>query len=1228
MNYNFEKKKSKKLIFIVAIAVIVLAVAGVIFAQSFSDNKGYRTISVVEVSGNVGVVKDGIEYAAYPGMLLQEGHEIITMGNSYVRLVLDDDKYVKLESGSKLVFETLGFLGSGKTSMKLERGSLSTELVKPLGADEEYVVNTPNAVLAVRGTFFRVEIDNSNAGKVTANVMTYGGSVASKRILPTGEVVKEEVLIDAGYKTTINKDAKDTVYVVEDVEGTIDATGDGKVDLAPIKTEDIPDDDLVDVYFAAENGHELFITVEEAKENIENREIVLEEKVSVYEKAEEVKKEQEAAAGTKTNSTSSDVIANDSKPLQKEEDKPETEENIPVVAPGIITDGDAKPHTHKYIENITAEPDCEKEGEKTFTCDCGDTYTEVIAALGHKPVNDGDKDCHSRCHVCGKILSADHESLESTRTEATCEKTGSVTYKCDCGYEYTEVIEALGHTEVNGGTEDCHKKCDTCGEILSAEHTYTENIVSEATCTASGLKKYSCDCGYEYTEEIEATGHTEVNGGTEDCHIKCDVCGEILSTEHEFTENIIYNSDCIAPGEKMYSCDCGYDYTEEIPATGHGWYDWMTLTEATCEKDGVKTRQCGYCLSSEEESIPALGHDYATEFTLDAEATCTTAGSQSKHCSRCDSKSEVTEIPMTGHTPVDGATADCHSKCDVCGETLSEEHEFTENIIYNPDCEDIGSKMYSCDCGYDYTEEIEALGHDYDTEFTVDIEATCTTAGSQSKHCSRCDSKSEVTEIPMTGHTPVDGATADCHSKCDVCDEVLNTEHNAVESDRTEPSCEITGLVVYSCDCGYEYDEVIPETGHNYVAKIDEPTNTENGRTYEQCSNCDDIINEKVIVALNTVNFPDDNFLSYLESGYNTDGVAGLSQEEISTITSLVLKGEGSEGVISLDGGISDLAGIEYLTELTTLDVSYNANLTSLDLSANTKLVTLNAACTGITSIDISGCIALESLNLGYCTSLTELDLTANTELVEIIVNNTGLSDISLASVYYYTTWLDIRGTSISEFKFYKFQNLQIVKFDASLTSADFESNNYITDMYIGAGTGLNTLNITMVTLENVVFEGITGITEIQATQAVRLKSINTSYCPELTQMYVSGTSINEVDFSQNTKLEILSISDCHSFYYLDLSNLSSLQALHITNCSLLQFLNVSKTGIYELDLTGCTMLTSVTADNTAISSLDLTPCASTLTTLSVRNCTSLTSLDTSMCTNLTSFDKTGSGLE
>ncbi|MCH5343390.1 MAG: sigma-70 family RNA polymerase sigma factor [Acetatifactor sp.] len=41
------------------------------------------------------------------------------------------------------------------------------------------------------------------------------------------------------------------------------------------------------------------------------------------------------------------------------------------------------PHEHVYKEEITKEATCEADGVKTFTCECGDSYTEVIKATGH-----------------------------------------------------------------------------------------------------------------------------------------------------------------------------------------------------------------------------------------------------------------------------------------------------------------------------------------------------------------------------------------------------------------------------------------------------------------------------------------------------------------------------------------------------------------------------------------------------------------------------------------------------------------------------------------------------------------------------------------------------------------------------------------------------------------------------------------------------------------------------
>lgn len=40
-------------------------------------------------------------------------------------------------------------------------------------------------------------------------------------------------------------------------------------------------------------------------------------------------------------------------------------------------------HVHAYVETITKDATCEADGEKTLTCECGDTYSEVVPTPGH-----------------------------------------------------------------------------------------------------------------------------------------------------------------------------------------------------------------------------------------------------------------------------------------------------------------------------------------------------------------------------------------------------------------------------------------------------------------------------------------------------------------------------------------------------------------------------------------------------------------------------------------------------------------------------------------------------------------------------------------------------------------------------------------------------------------------------------------------------------------------------
>ena len=98
-------------------------------------------------------------------------------------------------------------------------------------------------------------------------------------------------------------------------------------------------------------------------------------------------------------------------------------------------------HKHSYESKITKKAACETAGERTYTCKiCGDSYTESIAATGHKsggwiidkPAAVGVKGSkHKECTVCHKVLEkAEIPALTSTDISEASVKlsTNSYTY--------------------------------------------------------------------------------------------------------------------------------------------------------------------------------------------------------------------------------------------------------------------------------------------------------------------------------------------------------------------------------------------------------------------------------------------------------------------------------------------------------------------------------------------------------------------------------------------------------------------------------------------------------------------------------------------------------------------------------------------------------------------------------------------------------------------------------
>lgn len=70
-------------------------------------------------------------------------------------------------------------------------------------------------------------------------------------------------------------------------------------------------------------------------------------------------------------------------------------------------------HTHSYTAKVIKEATCITEGERIYTCTCGDRYTETIPATGHSEsawiidkaataIENGSK--HTECTTCGKVI--------------------------------------------------------------------------------------------------------------------------------------------------------------------------------------------------------------------------------------------------------------------------------------------------------------------------------------------------------------------------------------------------------------------------------------------------------------------------------------------------------------------------------------------------------------------------------------------------------------------------------------------------------------------------------------------------------------------------------------------------------------------------------------------------------------------------------------------------------
>lgn len=155
-------------------------------------------------------------------------------------------------------------------------------------------------------------------------------------------------------------------------------------------------------------------------------------------------------------------------------------------------------------------------------------------------------------------------------------------------------------------------------------------------------------------------------------------------------------------------------------------------------------------------------------------------------------------------------------------------------------------------------------------------------------------------------------------------------------------------------------------------------------------------------IAIDESNFPDVNFRKYLLREADTNGDSILSKEEVQSFRQVKLNAQDND--TPDDEKIESVKGIEKLTSLTIVDVSYNKLSGDLDLSKWSKLNSFSCMGNEITSLNLKTQTELKDL---ACAGnlIQTLDLSGQTGLRQLTCGDTLLKTIDLSgqtgSVYF-----------------------------------------------------------------------------------------------------------------------------------------------------------------------------------------------------------------------------------
>ena len=463
-------------------------------------------------------------------------------------------------------------------------------------------------------------------------------------------------------------------------------------------------------------------------------------------------------------------------------------------------------------------------------------------------------------------------------------------------------------------------------------------------------------------------------------------------------------STCTA--KRVCANDASHIETEIVNSTN------AITKNATCTETGIKTytatfKNGAFAKQTTTSTIPALGHNFSTDYIIDKEPTHTEDGSKSQHCTRCGAKQNIITISATGHTYNAGV------------------------ITKNPTCTEKGLKTYTCIGGdHTYTEEIPATGHKYgaptytwssdkstctakrvcandashiETETvkatsTITKAATCTEAGEARNSVTFKNSafanQTTTSTIPAKGHNYVDG-------KCTICgeellgDDVELTSSNlstygistfwdvtipsvVTDSDGTKHKVTSIGKIAFK-DCRYLTSITIPDS----VTSIGDSA-------FYKCHKLTSITIPNSVTSIGSQAFGECSSLTSITIPNGVTSIGCSTFYECRGLTSINIP----ESVRSI--GYDAFFDCSKLTSITIPD-----SVTSIERRAFGR-------CSGLTSITIPDSVtSIGDAAFYYCTNLASItykgvNYTNETELTNALKSN----GVSLETDTFYGTKL------------------------------------------------------------------------------------------------------------------------------------------------------------------------------------------------------------------------------